>query len=215
MKKKILICDDHKIFREGLRALLEKQAGVKVVGEARDGLEAVRLDKELSPDVIIMDITMPGLNGIEATRKITKNRKNARIIGLSMHNDRKYVTEIFKAGARAYLLKDSAFEELMGAIEAVSSGRSFLSAGITDLVLGEYIKNPYGDPHNPFTLLTDKEREVLRLLAEGLSVKEISVKLSASGKAVEARRKRIMHKVGAKSVAGLARYAVEEGLVSL
>ena len=215
MEKKILICDDHKIFREGLRALLEKQPGIKVVGGARDGLEAVRMARELSPDIVIMDVTMPGLNGIEAARKLAKVRKAARIIALSMHNDRKYVTEIFKAGARAYLLKDSAFEELMDAIKAVSCGRSFLSAGITDLVLGEYIKTPSGNSQTPFTLLSDREREVLQLFAEGLSTKEISVRLAVSVKTVETHRKRIMEKLNIKGIAGLTRYAVKEGLVSL
>jgi len=215
MEKKILICDDHKIFREGLRALLEKQPDVKVVGGARDGLEAVRLARELSPDIVIMDVTMPRLNGIEATRKISKIKKAARIIALSMHNDRKYVTEMFKAGARAYLLKDSAFEELMDAVRAVGSGRYFLSAGITDLVLGEYIKSPSGDPKNPFIPLSDSEREVLRLFAEGLLAKEISTRLKFSVKAVDAHRKNVMKKLNIKSIAGLTRYAVKEGLISL
>jgi len=215
MEKKILICDDHKIFREGLRALLEKQPGVKVAGEARDGIEAVRLAKELSPDIVIMDISMPGLNGIEASRKLVKARKASRIIALSMHNDRKYVTEIFKAGARAYLLKDSAFEELMDAIKAVTCGRFFLSAGITSLVLSDYIKGPAGDPRSPFTLLSAREREVLQLLAEGLRTKEISQKLVLSVKTVETHRKKIMEKLGIQSIAGLTRYAVKEGLVSL
>jgi DNA-binding NarL/FixJ family response regulator len=215
MEKKILICDDHKIFREGLRALLEKQPGVKVVGGARDGLEAVKLARELSPDIVIMDISMPGLNGIEAARKLAKARKSARVIALSMHNDRKYVTEIFKAGARAYLLKDSAFEELMDAIKAVGCGRYFLSAGITDLVLSDYIKSPPADAHSAFTLLSAREREVLQLLAEGLRTKEISQKLSLSVKTVETHRKKIMEKLGIQSIAGLTRYAVKEGLVSL
>ncbi len=203
MEKKILICDDHKIFREGLRALLEKQPGIRVVGEARDGIESVRLAKELSPDIVIMDISMPGLNGIEASRKLAKTRKAARIIALSMHNDRKYVTEIFKAGARAYLLKDSAFEELMDAIKAVNCGRFFLSAGITSLVLGDYIKGPAGDPRSPFTILSSREREVLQLLAEGLRTKEISHKLDLSVKTVETHRKKIMEKIGIQSIAGL------------
>jgi DNA-binding NarL/FixJ family response regulator len=215
MEKKILICDDHKIFREGLRALLEKQAGVKVVGGARDGIEAVKLTRELSPDIVIMDISMPGLNGIEAARKLAKVKKSARVIALSMHNDRKYVTEIIKAGARAYLLKDSAFEELMDAIKAVSCGRFFLSAGITSIVLDDYIKGPSRDPRSAFTLLSAREREVLQLLAEGLRTKEISLKLSLSVKTVETHRKKIMEKLAITSIAGLTRYAVKEGLVSL
>ncbi|HBA61462.1 MAG TPA: DNA-binding response regulator [Elusimicrobia bacterium] len=215
MEKKILICDDHKIFREGLRALLEKQPGVKVVGGARDGLEAVKLARELAPDIVIMDISMPGLNGIEAARKLAKVKKSARVIALSMHNDRKYVTEIIKAGARAYLLKDSAFEELMDAIKAVSCGRFFLSAGITSIVLDDYIKGPSRDPRSAFTLLSAREREVLQLLAEGLRTKEISQKLSLSVKTVETHRKKIMEKLGIQSIAGLTRYAVKEGLVSL
>lgn len=195
MEKKILICDDHKIFREGLRALLEKQPGVRVVGEARDGIESVRLAKDLAPDIVIMDISMPGLNGIEASRKLAREHKAARIIALSMHNDRKYVTEIFKAGARAYLLKDSAFEELMDAIKAVNCGRFFLSAAITSMVLGDYIKGPAGDPRSPFTILSAREREVLQLLAEGLRTKEISQKLGLSIKTVETHRKKIMEKM--------------------
>lgn len=215
MEKKILICDDHKIFREGLRALLEKQPDLKVAGGARDGLEAVKLAAELSPDIVIMDISMPGLNGIEAARKIAGSRRPPRIIALSMHNDRKYVTEILKAGARAYLLKDSAFEELMDAIKAVNCGRFFLSAGITSVVLGDYIKGPAADPRSPFTLLSAREREVLQLLAEGLRTKEISHKLGLSVKTVETHRKKIMEKLGIASIAGLTRYAVKEGLVSL
>ena len=215
MEKTILICDDHKIFREGLRALLEKQPGIKVAGETRDGLEAVRLCRELSPDIVIMDISMPGLNGIEATRKISKAKKTARVIALSMHNDRKYVIEIFKAGARAYLLKDSAFEELLDAIKAVSCGRVFLSAGITSLVLSDYIKNPAKNSQSAFTLLSAREREVLQLFAEGLSTKEISAKLGVSVKTVETHRKRIMEKLNIKNIAGLTKYAVKEGLVSL
>ncbi len=214
MERKILICDDHKIFREGLRALLSGQPGVRVVGGARDGEEAVRLARELSPDIVIMDITMPGLNGIEAARKLAKAKKSARVIALSMHNDRKYVTEIFKAGARAYLLKDSAFDELMDAIKAVSCGRYFLSAGITDLVLGDFIKAPQPEK-SAFTLLSSREREVLQLLAEGLRTKEISRKLSLSVKTVETHRKRIMEKLGIQSIAGLTRYAVKEGIVGL
>ncbi len=215
MVKKILICDDHKIFREGLRALLEKQTDIKVVGEARDGIEAVRLAGELAPDIVIMDISMPGLNGIEASRKIAKAHKAARVVALSMHNDRKYVTEIFKAGARAYLLKDSAFEELLDAIKAVNCGRFFLSAGITSLVLSDYIKGSAGDPRSPFIMLSSREREVLQLLAEGLRTKEISHKLDLSIKTVETHRKKIMEKIGIQSIAGLTRYAVKEGLVSL
>ncbi len=214
MEKKILICDDHKLFREGLRALLAGQPGVKVVGGARDGEEAVRLARELSPDIVIMDITMPGLNGLEAARKLAKVKKSARVIALSMHNDRKYVTEIFKAGARAYLLKDSAFEELMDAIKTVSCGRYFLSAGIADLVLGDFIKAPQREK-SAFTLLSSREREVLQLLAEGLRTKEISQKLSLSVKTIETHRKRIMEKLGIQSIAGLTRYAVKEGIVGL
>ncbi|MDA8132885.1 MAG: response regulator transcription factor [Elusimicrobia bacterium] len=215
MQLKILICDDHKIFREGLRSLLEQQPGISVAGEARDGLEAVRLVRELSPDQVIMDISMPGLNGIEAARKLAKLRRPPQVIALSMHNDRKYVTEIFKAGARAYLLKDSAFDELVDAIRTVACDRYFLSAGITSIVLDDYIKGPSRDPRSAFTLLSDREREVLQLLAEGLSTKEISRKLELSVKTVETHRKRIMGKLGIQTIAGLTRYAVKEGLVSL
>lgn len=215
MEKKILICDDHKIFREGLRALLAAQPGIKVVGGARDGIEAVKLARELAPDIVIMDISMPGLNGIEAARKIAKSRRAPKVIALSMHNDRKYVTEIIKAGARAYLLKDSAFEELMDAVKAVSCGRFFLSAGITSIVLDDYIKGPSRDPKSAYSVLSAREREVLQLLAEGLRTKEISQKLSLSVKTVETHRKKIMEKLDITSIAGLTRYAVKEGLITL
>jgi DNA-binding NarL/FixJ family response regulator len=212
MKYRILICDDHKIFREGLRALLEKQPDVKVVGEARDGQEALKLAQDLAPDIVVMDISMPGMNGIDASRALAKTRKTTQIIALSMHGDRNYVAATFKAGARAYLLKDLAFEELMDAIKAVSNGKFFLSADIANLVMGDYIKGPAGDP---VSVLSSREREILQMLADGLCTKEISHKLLLSVKTVETHRKRIMGKTGIRNIAGLTHYAIREGLVNL
>jgi two-component system, NarL family, response regulator NreC len=215
MSTRVLIADDHKIFREGLRALLEKQRGIEVVAEAKDGLEAVRFAQKLIPDVVIMDVAMPEKNGIEATRETLEVLPRTKVIALSMHSDRRFVLQMLKAGAVGYLLKDSAFEELAAAIQAVSSGQTYLSPKITDVVIKEYLHSQARSEVSVFTILTHREREVLQLLAEGKSTKEIAATLHVSVKTIETHRQQVMDKLDIHSVAELTKYAIREGLTTL
>lgn len=217
MEIRILLADDHKLFRDGLRTLLEKQAGVSVVGEAGDGLQCVQSCRDLKPDVILMDISMPQLNGIEATRRILQEMPKTRVIMLSMHSDRRFVIETLKTGAMGYLLKDSAFEELVSVLGAVMDGRIYLSREITDIVVKDYVElaqSSDGDS-TVFSVLSAREREVLQLLAEGRTTKEIADKLHVSGKTIETHRKQIMQKLDLHSIAELTKYAIREGLTQL
>lgn len=212
---KILIADDHKIMREGLKTLLEKQPGMKVVAETNDGLEAVRLAQEHIPELIIMDVTMPGMNGIGAARRIREICPVTKIVILSMHADRRYVLEAFKAGAVGYLLKDSAFEELIQAIKAVFRNKIYVSPDITDLLVRDYISNEHEPNAGPYAVLSLREREVLQLLAEGKSTKQTADKLSISVKTVETHRQQLMQKLNLHSIAELTKYAIREGLTTL
>lgn len=212
---KILLADDHKLLREGLRALIEEQRNMIVVAEAEDGRSAVRLAAELSPDVIVMDISMPGLNGIDATRRIAAVSPGIKVIALSMHADRNFVVEMFKAGAAGYLLKDCAFEELIHAIRAVSSKKAYLSSKLSDTMIKDYVKLFPKKKHSVFSALTAREREVLQLLAEGKSTREVAAKLNVSTKTVETFRQRIMKKLDIHTVAELTKYAIRAGLTSL
>jgi len=214
MTTKIILADDHKIMREGLRALLEKQADFEVTAEAENGLDAVQLTKKLKPNIVIMDIGMPGLNGIEATRQITAEVSSTKVIALSMHSDKRFVIEMLKAGVSAYLLKDSASEELASAIRTVLSGKPYLSPRITDVVLKDYLNTLTKEP-SAFTLLTPREREVLQLIAEGKTTKEIATALFVSVKTVDTHRQQLMEKLNLRSVAELTKYAIREGLTSL
>ncbi len=215
MSLKILLADDHKIIREGLRNLIEKQAGFEVIAEAEDGLTAVNKAKKLSPDVVIMDIGMPGLNGIEATRQILADSPQAKIIALSMHSERRFVSEMLKAGAHAYLLKDSAFEELVQAIRASRANKIYLSPSIAEGMIKDYITHIPRESFSPFSLLTKREREILQLIAEGKSTKEIASLLFISIKTIETHRQNIMEKLDLRSVAELTKYAIREGLTTL
>ena len=215
MPIRILLADDHRIVREGLKDLLEKRTDLKVVGEAADGLEAVRLAALLKPDVVIIDISMPVLNGIEATRRIVAERPGVRVVALSMHPDRRYVIEMLKAGAVAYLLKDSAFDELIHAVESVMAHASYLSPAITDMVVREYVAQLPREGSSAFSVLTPREREALQLLAEGLPTKTIAARLGVSVKTAETYRQQIMDKLDLHSVAELTKYAVREGLTQL
>ncbi|HOC47067.1 MAG: response regulator transcription factor [Syntrophorhabdaceae bacterium] len=215
MKTKIIIADDHKIMREGLKALIEKQPDMEVAAEARDGLEVTKLARKLAPQVIIMDIGMPEMNGIDATRQVLSENKDIKIIALSMHSDRRFVLEMLKAGASGYLLKDSAFEELVNAVHTVMTGQSYLSPRITDIVVKEYLYNLPKNESTVFTVLTVREREVLQLLAEGKSTKQIASTLNLSVKTVETHRQQIMDKLEIRTVAELTKYAIREGLTSL
>lgn len=215
MSTRILLADDHKIMRDGLRVLIEKQRNMEVIGETEDGQRTVRMAWKLSPDIVVMDVGMPNLNGIEATRQITGGKRNIKVIGLSMHSDRRYVTEMLKAGASGYLLKDAAFEELVEAIHTVREGRTYLSPAIAATVVDQYRRTAPKDDASAFSLLTEREREVLQQIAEGKSTKEIAAALFVSVKTIETHRRQIMDKLDLHSVAELTKYAVREGLTGL
>ncbi len=210
----ILVVDDHKIVREGLISLLEKQPDLKIVGETGDGRSAVRLASQTQPDVVIMDITMTDMNGIEATRKIVDEAPGTKVIALSVHSDKHIVKAMLQAGASAYLLKFSASEELIVAVRTVMANRIYLSGAITGIVVEGY-RSPEDDSTSVFTVLTPREREVLQLFAEGQSSKQISDVLFIGVKTVEAHRRQIMNKLGFHSLAELIKYALREGLTSL
>lgn len=215
MSIKTLIVDDHKLFRDGLKALLEKHQDIEIIGEAENGIGAVSLAGKLKPDIILMDISMPELNGIEATRKILAENKAAIVIILSMHFNRRYIIESLRAGALAYLLKDSAIEEILIAIRAALNRKIYLSNQITDLVIKDYIDLADTDEPSAYSLLSPREREVLQLLAEGKGTKEIAAKLNVSVKTIETHRKRIMNRLNIHSIAELTKYAIKEGLTNL
>ncbi len=211
----IILADDHNIMREALRVLLEKESDMEVVGEAADGQSTLRLAQEKRPDVVIMDISMPGLNGIEATRKITANVSGVKVIALSAYSDRRFIFHMFKAGASGYLLKDCLFEELAAAIRAVARKQIYVSPKIADVVVKDFIRRSLKDDLTVFSILTDREREVLQLLSEGQTTKRIASLLKVSVKTIETHRQHIMDKLDIRSIAGLTKYALREGLTSL
>jgi RNA polymerase sigma factor (sigma-70 family) len=212
---KLVIADDHRLFRSGLRQLIEKQPGIKVLAEAATGFEAVAAAKDLSPDIILMDISMPEQNGIEATRRIVDEAGSVRVIILSMHSDRRYITEALRAGAKGYLLKDSAPEELLRAIHKVMRDQFYLSAAINTQVIEGFVQLASNETSSAFSALSAREREVLQLLAEGKSTREIADKLNLSAKTVETHRQHVMEKLNLHTIAELTRYAIREGLTSL
>jgi DNA-binding NarL/FixJ family response regulator len=212
---RIILADDHELLRKGLRALIEAQDNYEVVGEAANGLEAVRLALKLASDVILMDLAMPELNGIDATRQILEANPKIKIIALSMHTDPRMVDRILRAGALGYILKESTFEELLHAINTIMKGGTYLSPMIArDLVENLRKTAPAGRP-SLLQTLSDREREVLQLLAEGCTTKEISGKLFISPKTVETHRHQVMEKLQLRSIAGLTKYAVREKLTAL
>lgn len=211
----VLIADDHRLFRDGLRTLIDKQNGIRVIGEAADGPETIAAVRQIKPDIVLMDISMPRLNGIETTRRIVSEVATAKVIMLSMHSDRRFVIESLRAGAMGYLLKDCAFEELLLAIKTVCGNRVYLSRVINDSVVNDYISMVKSSPQAAFSLLTGREREVLQLLAEGKTTKETAAWLGVSVKTVETHRKQIMDRLGVHSVAELTKFAVREGLTPL
>ncbi len=216
MTIKIILADDHQIVRHGLRSLLEAEPDMKVLAEADNGREVLRMARDLSPMVIIMDISMPDLNGIEATRQILAEIPGIKIIALSMHSDSLFILNMLKAGACGYLLKDCALEELVKAIRTVVANKTYLSPGVSDIVIKDFVCS-WSDSPSPsaFSLLTAREREVLQLMAEGKSTTQIAECLCVSVKTVEAHRKQIMNKSGIHSVAELTKYAIRQGLTSL
>jgi len=212
---RVLLSDDHRIMREGLRSLLEKEPDIKVVGEAEDGYSTIELARKLKPQVVVMDITMPDLNGIEATHQITKEMPDIKVLALSMHNDQRFVERMLKAGATGYLLKDCASEELVGAIRTVLSNQTYLSPSIADVVRRDYLSQRRGADISVSYVLTEREREVLQLMAEGKNTKEIASRLQVSVKTIETFRQHIMQKLNLHSLAELTKYAIREGLTSL
>lgn len=215
MNLRVIVVDDHRIVREGLVTLLERQPGLKVVAQAETGTEAVKLARELAPDIVIMDISLPDLNGVEATRRILSRRTRTKVIALSMHTDRRFVIESLKAGASAYLLKDAAFDELNQAIGAVVKGGTYLSSKISDLLIKEYSRKKDGIDTTAYSLLTGRERQVLQLLSEGKATKQIAASLGVSVKTIETFRQQIMSKLNLHSVAELTKYAIREGITTL
>ena len=210
MSIKILLADDHEIILDGLCSLIEKEPDMEVVGQARDGHMAVRLARELSPEIVIMDINMPNLNGVEAASQIIANVPGAKIIALSVHSDKRFVARMLKAGAKGYLMKNSAFKELVLAIRAVSKNEMYLSPNIAGNVVKDYINQLPTD-----SVLTPREREVLQLVAEGKTTKQIAQLLFISIKTVERHRSQIMDKLNIHSLADLIKYAVREGFTTL
>ncbi|MDP3110816.1 MAG: response regulator transcription factor [Thermodesulfovibrionales bacterium] len=215
MKVRILLADDHTILREGLCALLAKQRDFQIVAEVGDGRTAVRLTQELLPDVVVVDVNMPDLNGIEATRQIITDNPGIKVIALSMYSEKQFVVEMLKAGAAGYMLKDSAFEELVHAINCIVKDQIYLSPSITTFVLKDYLQQSSKADYTAFSILTDREREVLQLIVEGKTTKEIASILNVSTKTIETHRQQIMKKLNVHSIAELTKYAIREGITSV
>ena len=209
-KIRVLLADDHKILRQGVRMLIDSQADMEVVGEAKTGREAIEEARRLKPDVVVMDVSMPELNGIEGTRQICDEMKHTRVLALSMHKDAVYVREILRAGARGYLLKDSEDDDLVRAIRCVQRGEAFLSPAISDAVLSDYRKHV----SNPVDLLTSREREILTMVADGKTNKDIANALNLSVYTVESHRGSVMEKLNLHNAGDIVRFALRNGLTS-
>jgi two-component system response regulator NreC len=214
-KIRILLADDHKLMRSGLRLLIEQQPDLSVVGEAGDGREAVSMAKSLRPDVTVMDIGMPNLNGIEASHQITHSHPEIAVVMLSMHADESYVLRALKAGAKGYLLKDSAEADLIRAVRAVAGGKSFFSPVVSKVLLDDYMRKlKRSGAEDAYDLLTPREREILQLVAEGKSNKEVANLLNLSVYTVETHRSNIMQKLNLRGIPELILYAVRKGIIS-
>jgi DNA-binding NarL/FixJ family response regulator len=210
---RILIADDHAIVRRGLRTLLETQTGWEVCAEASNGREAVERAEQFKPDVAVLDISMPELNGLDAARRILKTSPQTEVLILTMHQSEEAVAEVLKAGARGYVLKSDADQNLVAAVEALAQHKPFLSSNVTDIVLSDYLNgrvDPFGESRNR---ITSREREIIQLLAEGKSNKEVASVLDISTRTVETHRAHIMHKLGLTSFGDLVRYAVRNNIV--
>ena len=213
-KRRVLLADDHTVMRTGLRALLERQSNLEVAGEAENGRDAVALSATLQPDVVVMDVGMPLLNGIEATRAIVKRSPSTGVVILSVHSDESYVMRALQAGARAYLLKDSAAPDLLAAIDAVCQGKSFFSSAIRQLLSEDYVRVlKQRGMVDTYELLTTREREILQLLAEGKTNKEVAGELNISPYTVETHRAHILEKLNLHNSAELVLYAVRKGII--
>jgi DNA-binding NarL/FixJ family response regulator len=210
---RLVLADDHTLVRAGMRTLLQSLPGIEVVAEANNGREVLELIEKHRPDAVMMDISMPELNGLEATRRIARDRPEVRVIILSMHATEEYVWQALRAGAAGYLLKDADTAELEAAVKAVAKGGSYLSRAVSKHVIGDYLRRT-GTDSNALGLLTPRQREVLQLIAEGNSTKEIARKLHLSVKTIETHRMQLMERLGIHDVAGLVRFAIRAGLVT-
>jgi two-component system, NarL family, response regulator NreC len=208
-KIRILLADDHALVRQGFRLILSAQEDMEIVGEAGNGREAVEMSESLNPDMVVMDIAMPELNGIEATRRLAASHPHIRVLALSMHKDSVYVREVLHAGAKGYLLKDSIDRDLVAAVRAVAKGEGYLSPGVSEAVLSDYRRHVT----DPVDLLTSREREVLQMIAEGQTNKDIAAKLNLSVYTVDAHRGHIMEKLNLHSMGELVRFAMRNGLI--
>jgi DNA-binding NarL/FixJ family response regulator len=215
METRILVADHHRVVREALCSLLGDEDDIEIVGEAEDGRIAITLALELRPDVIIMETSMPNLNGIEATQKIVHELPGIKVIALSAHSDRRSVCEMLKAGASGYLPKTCSLGELVRAIQNVMSDQTYLSSQISTLVVAEYLQHTGDHRRSAYSVLTEREREVLQLIAEGRSTKEIARDLHVSPKTIEWHRSQLMKKLRIESIAELVKYAISEGLTSV
>jgi len=212
---RVLLADDHTILRDGIRALLEKEADMQVIGEAEDGFAAVKLATQLEPDVVVLDIAMPRLNGLEATRQIRRSLPRTRVLVLTMHDDEEYIRQVLAAGALGYVLKDAAARDLLGAIRAVARGEAVLSPAITRLVIEDYLR--WGDiqPAKGENILTPREREVLQLIAEGYTNKQIAEILCLSVKTIQAHRANLMQKLDLHDRGELIKYAIQKKIIEV
>ncbi len=218
MRIRVILVDDHQIVRDGLCSLLAKYDDIEVIAETDNGRAALELACELKPDVMVMDIAMPDLNGVEATRQVVQACPSTRVIALSMHSNRRYVSEMLSAGASGYLLKDSAFDELTQAIRAAAGGGVYLSPRITGVLVEDYVGRLTGatpETTEGTAALSPREREVLQLITEGHSTKEVASSLHLSVKTVETYRRQLMEKLGIYNLAGLVKYAIREGFTAL
>jgi len=206
---RILLADDHAVVRQGFKMILSAQSDMEIVGEAGNGRDAIELAAKLQPEVVVMDVAMPELNGIEATRRLAQSSPHTRVLALSMHKDSVYVREILRAGARGYLLKDAPAGDLVEAVRAIASGEGYLSPAVSNAVLDDYRRHVT----NPIDLLTSREREVLQMLAEGKTNKEIATVLNLSVYTVDAHRGRIMEKLNLHSINEMVRFALRNGLI--
>lgn len=215
MSIRVLLADDHELFLEGLKELILKAPDIELAGQARDGLEALEQTALMEPDVVLMDMTMPRLNGIQATRQISEKFPGIRVLVLSMHGDRELVVESLKAGARGYILKECTSDELYAAIRAVVAGQYYLTPSVLPALIEDYLRLLQAEAKSSASPLSDREQDVLKLLVKGLNAKQIAARLDISKNTVDTHRRRIMDKVGCNSMAELTRYAIREGYLDL
>lgn len=215
MSIRIVLVDDHRLFRAGVLTMLADHSDIEVVGEAEDGLEGVKLVAAQRPDLVLMDVSMKGMSGIEATRRILATQPETKVLCLSMHGEKQFVRAVLEAGASGYLLKDSSVEELVRAIRALMDGQTYLSPPVAGVVVADYTTRLAEKPQSPNTLLTPREREVLQLISEGHGTADIATRLHVSGKTVGSHREHLMKKLDIHSVAGLTKYAIRAGFTSV